>query len=100
MLVSETDHHLVGKVIRKITSLATAAYDIHLCWVSSGRVGVSGNERIEQAAEIALNYDITSSLILHSDLKPALFSHIKSKCVRKTQITNFMKLSELWVNHH
>ena len=61
-----------------MNQLATDGYDIHLCWVP-GHAGIQGNERADRAAKKALNCDLEPCLIPHSDLKPLIATHIKSK---------------------
>ena len=74
----KTDHPILEKVILKMNSLATADYDIHLCWVP-GHAGILGNERADRAARKALNGVVVPCRIPHSDLKPLIFNHIKTK---------------------
>ena len=72
------DYPFVAKVIYNMDQLATAGYNIHLCWVP-GHANIQGNERADRAAKKALNCDVKTCLIPHSDLKPLIITHIKSK---------------------
>ena len=47
-------------------------------WVS-GDAGISENECTDQAVKKALNCDVELCLTSHSDLKPLIDAHIKSK---------------------
>ena len=63
----KTNHPFMATVIYKMNQLATAGYDIHLCWVP-GHAGIQGNKRADQAAKKALNCDVEQCVKPHSDL--------------------------------
>ena len=72
------DHPFVAKITYKMNQVATDGYDFHLCWVP-GHAGIQGNTQTDQAAKKVLNCDVGICLIPHSDLKPLIATHIKSK---------------------
>ena len=58
--------------------LASIGCDRHLCWVP-GHTDIWGNEPADWAVPKALNCNVETCLIPHSDLKPLLATHTKAK---------------------
>ena len=75
----KTDHPFAAKTIYKMDQLATDRYHIHLSWVPGKK---------------ALNCDVETCLIPHSDLKPLIATHIKSKWQHEWD-GNINKLNEI-----
>lgn len=74
----KTDHPLITRILEKVDHLTKLNLDIIFCWVP-GHVGLTGNEKADNAAKGALDEEISECEIPVSDIKPVLSSYIMDK---------------------
>ena len=71
------ENPLIVKLLSRLDSMSSHK-EIIMCWIPS-HIGVSGNERADSAAKLALDLSPNNVSILYTDLKPQINKFILPK---------------------
>jgi len=71
-------HPITLQILLKYHNLFTHSFNIIFCWLPS-HIGISGNEKADEAAISALNKPILRIPIPYTDLKPIINKYVHDK---------------------
>ena len=67
----DVDNHLVMHIVGEHSRLQESGKHVGLCWIPS-HIGITGNEKADAAAKVALSQQITYSKLPAMDLYPSI----------------------------